>query len=163
MTTHMKRWAGWLIVALVGSCGLMACGPTTTIVAPGGFVMLDEDQLPYGMAHKAISPDGALIVVRERDHEPEGSLEFWTEALEREITEGRGYELQDKSEVRAKGGYAGVRMSFKGAANQSVYRYDVAIFLVDDQIVTVETAALEASWDKHSGEFEAAIMSLRAN
>lgn len=152
--------------ALLGLCSLAllltaACGPVSTITAPGGFVMLEEEQLPYGVAHKAISADGAVVVVREQDNEPRGTLAFWSEALQREVTQGRGYELLEATDVRTTGGIQGRRMQFKGAHNETVYRYDVAVFLLDDSIVTVEVATPEASWEQHAGEFEATLLSLR--
>jgi len=137
------------------------CGPVTAITAPGNFVMLEDDQLPWGVAHKAISSDGAVVVVREHEHEPRGSLTFWTEALQREVTQGRGYTLLETTDLRTTSGLQGQRMQFKGAYNETTYRYDVAIFLVDDSIVTVEVAAPEASWEQHAGELEAAMQSLR--
>ena len=154
-----RPWLTLLACALAAAT-LAACGPSTEYVAPSGFVNLDDDRLPHEAGQKSVSADGAIILLRERDNEPEGNLAFWSEALQREIVEGRGYELVDKSNLSG-ARIPGVVFQFKGTYSGVPYRYDVALYVRDDIIVTIETAAPEESYDAHSAAFEEARRSLR--
>lgn len=152
-----------LTASLAVSAALLAsaCGPTTYVAPPKGYAQLDDDDLFYGVAQKIISPDGATILLREREHTPKSDLNFWTESLQREVAEGRGYEHLSNEDVTTAGGFKGRALHFKGAYNNATWRYTVALFLVDDEIVTVETAVPESDWEQHKVAFEGAIKSLR--
>lgn len=152
--------AASLVLVLASS---LACSPATRFVAPDKFVQLEDDQLGYEIAQKAVSSDGAVILLRERDNEPEGTLDFWGEALKNELTDGRGYELIETTEVQASPGFAGTLYKLKGTHNDLVYRYDVAIFVRGDLIITVETAAPEDEFEAHAAEFDAAVRSVGYN
>lgn len=161
---HALQRRGLLALALIfGALTASACGPLTTINAPAGYVMLDDDDFRRGdIAHKALSADGAVLVVRERDHEPRGSLTFWTEAFEREIVDAQGYTLIEAESVEARDGLKGKLLKFKGTRETVVYRYDVALFLARDTIITVEAAAPEEEWEKlHEEKFNRALRTLR--
>ena len=137
-----------------------ACGPNSTVTVPDGYVALDEDDLGDDIAQKLISADGAMVIVRERENDPYGTLEFWSEALEREITEGRGYELVTKESLSA-GGVPGQVLEFKGAYQEKIYLYHVALFATEDSIVTVETVALEEQQERHKETLAKTIRSLK--
>lgn len=156
MTRHLTA----LLLIALGALAT-ACGPTTYVTAPSGFAQLEDDQLPDGIAQKVISSDGALIVLREREHTPKSDLNFWTDSLQREITAGRGYTLLSAEDVTTSGGLKGKLMHFKGAYRDATWRYSVALFLVDDEIVTVETAIQEKEWPTHEANLQGAIKSLR--
>jgi len=155
-----------LIMILMGSLVLLgavgACGPASEVTVPNGYVELDDDVLYGSMAQKLVSADGAVVLVREREHEPEGSLDFWVEAFEREITLGRGYALLESNPVQA-GRLDGKLLQFKGSYREQVYLYDVAVFVTDDLIITVESASLEEDRERHKAAFAEAIKSLRVN
>ncbi len=151
---------GGFVCALLLSLTMSACGPATAVQVPSNFVSLDEDDLYNQMTNKSVSADGAIIVVRERDNEPEGNLDFWSDALSDEIENGRGYTLLGKEEVRSQAGYQGVVMQFASTYNGTAYRYNVALFVIDDLIVTVETTAPKAKFETHKEAFENAVRSL---
>ena len=126
---------------------------------PNSFVELEDPG--YGnLTYKAISSDGAMLVVRWEDDQPKGDVNFWTEALTRELTGGRGYELLETVELRSSLG-GGKLVHLRGTLGDEVYRYDVAIFVHgDDEVVTVEAAAPEAQYEGYSKPFTDAIESL---
>ena len=55
----------------------------------------------------------------------------------------------------------GKLFKFKGTYQEQTYLYDVALFVTEDLIVTVETAALEEQHERHAEAFTQAIQSLR--
>ena len=55
------------------------------------------------------------------------------------------------------------RGSFLGAYNESNYRYDIALFLTSDEIITVEAVVPETDYEKHKTALETAIQSLHPN
>ncbi|MEL6177493.1 MAG: hypothetical protein AAFS10_01010 [Myxococcota bacterium] len=150
-------WLGglWVLVGVMA-----ACGPASEVMVPTGYVQMDEDELYGSMAQKLVSADGAIVLVREREHEPEGNLDFWAEAFEREVTLGRGYTLLNNEEVVA-GRRSGKLMRFKGTYQEQTYLYNIALFVTEDLIVTVETTALEEDSERHEAAFSEAITSLR--
>ncbi|MBH25406.1 MAG: hypothetical protein CMH57_13355 [Myxococcales bacterium] len=158
----MNRWITIMLggLALLGALG--ACGPASQVTVPDGYVELDEDELYGSMAQKLVSADGAVVLVREREHEPSGSLDFWVEAFEREIALGRGYTLLESNPVKA-GRLEGRLLHFKGSYREEVYLYDVALFVTEDLIITVETASLEEDRERHEAAFAAAVKSLSVN
>lgn len=154
----MKRLMLLLGLGLV----LSACGPSSTVTTPDSFVSLPEDDLDWRPYHyKAVSPDGAVIVVREHDNEElGGSLQYWTEALTREITAEKGYTLVENTEVKA-GGMTGNHLRWEALYGGEKYRYDIALFVTPDLIVTVETAGSAEQYDRYGKEFDSAVKSLR--
>jgi hypothetical protein len=151
-----------VVFVLACACVLSACGPSSTVTTPDGFLSLPEASLEWRPYHyKALSPDGATIVVREHDHaEVKGSLEYWTEALTREIQAEKGYVLTEAADVEA-GGMAGSLLRFDALYGGEEYRYDVALFVTNDLIVTVETAGSAEQYERYAEEFAAAVRSLR--
>ena len=141
---------------------LQACAPTTVVTTPTGFVALDEDDRRRGERFRAVSADGAVVVVRSQDNETFGTLEFWQEAMVRELTELAGYELVEAVPVSPRAGPEGMLIRVRGTtgADESVNHYDVAVFVVEDEVVTVEMAAPEAIYDDRRPDFDMVLGSL---
>jgi len=134
------------------------CGPGSLVTVPDGFVALKGD-LNDDVAQKMVSADGAVVVVRERDNDPYGDLNFWSEALEREIKAGRGYDLIATEEVGSVN-HKGRLLKFKGAFQEETFHYNVAIFTTPEQIVTVETVVTEENATRHEETLIKTISSL---
>lgn len=148
----------YLFVLLALAMLLGACR-VSEVRTPNGFVALDEDDIQWrDYEWKAVSPDGAVVVVRERDNNEEGSLDFWAEALEREIIERQGYKLIDKGPVQGRN-VKGTQLNFEALYGGQPYFYSVAVFTDEDSIVTVETAASAEVWERHKDALQKAVLS----
>ncbi len=136
----------------------MACR-VSEVKTPSGFAALSDDQIEWrSYQWKAVSPDGASILVRERENEEEASLKFWAEALEREIIAQQGYKLIDTAPIAGKN-IKGVQMNFEALYGGQPYRYSVALFVNEDDIVTVETAGSQEVWERHEAALHASVQS----
>lgn len=123
---------------------LSACGPRTEFTLPDEFVALTDDDIRYeSYDWKAVNADGVVVILRERDNDQKGSLQFWLEALQREIIEGRGYELTETVDVKTRN-MSGKQLRFTVDYGGTPYHYHVALFVIDDEIVTIETAYPES-------------------
>jgi len=148
-----------LLIAAVVALTAIGCGSPPVIATPDGFVAIDEDNLRYDVLYQSVSADGAVIRLRRQDNEKFGTLDFWTEALSRELTKGRGYELVETMDVSSPSGSARV-LQMRGTMEEQLYRYDVAIYVVGDDVYTIEAAAPEEAYEDHTGQFMAAFESL---
>jgi hypothetical protein len=151
------------LIPLIALSLLMgACGPSSSVTTPDNFVALLDYQVEWKPYHyKSVSPDGAVIVVREHDNEElKGSLAYWTEALTREIKAEKGYTLLASKEVKA-GGLTGNHLQWEALYGGENYRYDIALFVTDDLVVTVETAGSAEQYERYGDEFDSAVKSLR--
>lgn len=70
---------------------------------PAGFVELGDTSAGYC----AVTSDDARLWVRELQDPTEGSLEFWSESLRRDLVEQRGYEQVGTGELKNRDGDAG--------------------------------------------------------
>ena len=146
---------------LLTLCG--ACGPNTAFTLTDDFVALSDDDLQWrGYDWKAVNTEGAVVVLRERDNDQEGSLEFWVKALKREVAEGRGYKFIDITEVEAQN-MSGKQLNFEADHAGTAYRYNLAVFMADggEKIVTVETATRLDEWESHRASLEEIVGSAR--
>ena len=148
-----------LMFALLLIALSVACGPNSAVIVPDGYVALDDDDLSDDVAQKMVSADGAVVVVRERDNDPYGNLDFWTEALEREIQEGQGYDLVATETIDSQSG-KGRLLKFKGAYQEETFHYHVALFTTASLIVTVETVVSESNAERHANTLLDTISSL---
>lgn len=150
--------ARFFLLLILAALALAACR-VSEVKTPDGFVALTDDQIEYyPYEWKAVSPDGAVVVVRERENEQEGSLDFWAESLKREITERNGYKLLDEGPVEGRNA-KGHLMNFEVLYGGLPYRYTVALFVTEDDIITVETAASQEIFQQRGDALTAAIRS----
>ncbi len=154
-----KRFALLAVVTL--AIFATACGTVSKVKTPTGFVALSDDQIEWkNYQWKAVSPDGAVVILREVENEQEGAIDFWSEALERDIIANQGYKHIETTDVEA-ANLSGKLMRFEALYGGLPYRYNVAIFVTDDWIITVETAASEEVYERHQEALENAIRSTR--
>ena len=151
----------WLIACASLLTLSVACGPNTGFKLPDDYVALSDSDIEWREYDwKAVNTEGAVVILRERDNEQEGSLDFWVKALERELSEGRGYQLLDITDVETRN-MKGKQLNFQADYAGTPYRYNLAVFLADgkDCIVTIETATRLEDWEAHQASLEAIIKS----
>lgn len=111
---------------------LAACGPAYlrgTEDCPTGYVPVDR--LHGEFAGRAISAEGVVIAVRTRDHKPQGTLDFWTSVVKKELIEGKGYAFKSGKDLQD-----GRALLFTAPSAA----YYVALFVRPSRIYTVEIA-----------------------
>ena len=156
-----KTIASLALFCALSFCG--ACGPSTAFNLPADFVALSDGDLEWrDYDWKAVNTEGAVVVLRERDNDQGGSLEFWVKALRQEIIEGRGYELIDTTELETRN-MKGTQLNFQADHAGTAYRYNIAVFVADggEKIVTVETATRLEDWESHRASLEEIVASAR--
>jgi len=104
----------------------------------------------------AVAPTGNRIVVRRHENPPEGTLEFWRDAVKAELIEGKGYELLESSGVAGSGGRAVWEFLFAVTRTEGDYLYLVLVRVEGGDVFVTEAggraepmrADLEALRDK---------------
>lgn len=107
--------------------------PPVSMEAPEGFALYDDQETV-----RAVSPEGVLVRARSVENEPRQDLEFWAEALERQLTES-GYLLIERTTFDGESG-PGVLMEWLAPVNEADWIYLTAISVVDARIAIVESA-----------------------
>ena len=141
----------------------VACGPNTQFKLPDNFAALSDEQVEWeDYDWKAVSSSNTTVVLRERDNEEEASLTFWVEALQKELTEGRGYTHIETVDIKTRN-MSGKRLFFEGESAGTMYHYSVSMFIVevigDDCIVTIETAATKEDYESFKDDLDAIVKS----
>lgn len=156
----MFRPTFYILLLALAALTLSAACSSPRLQTPASFVEL-EDAVYGDLTYKAISSDGAVLVVRLKEDQPTGNVDFWSEALTRELTGGRGYEALETVDVRTSLGWNGRLIHLRGTLGEQVYRYDIAVFVYDeDQVITVEAASPESQYEGYTQPFTKAIESL---
>lgn len=128
------------------------------VETPKGFVSVNAS----GFVYKAVSPDGAVIGIRARGNEEKGDLDFWSEVFKREMTEAKGYTPGPEQNITSADGVAGKLLSFDVPDDRTPHQYQVALFISEEYIVSLETLCESPHCDRHKAAFEAAIKTLNA-
>jgi hypothetical protein len=137
--------------------GMMTVGCVTPPIAmdtPEGFAAFSDTEVV-----RSISPEGVLIRARTVPNDPAQSLEFWAEALERQLTES-GYLLVEKSDFVISSG-DGVLMEWLAPVSEDDWIYLTAISVADDQIIVVEAAGPADHYETYSAAIHESLESLR--
>lgn len=141
---------------------LLGCGPGFAMTVPDVFVELEPElQEVDGYALRATTTDGAVLGVTALDHDVEGNLGFWADAISRQLTEGEGYELLETADVAAATGQPGRRMDFGRDAGRQSYHFVVTVFVTDDHIWLVEAGGEESVYEARQGQITEALESFR--
>jgi hypothetical protein len=150
----MKR-AIAIAIAIAATSG---CGTNFTMTAPDGFVELEEEYSQYDT--RFTSADGVVISVREIEHDPQGDLDFWVEAIQNRIRMNGGYALLDTKDVRAATGQSGKQLRFGRDQNGTPFKYWITIFVTESHIHLVEAGGRTEHFDAAEARVERAITSL---
>jgi len=146
-----------LAVCALALCAI-ACGPSFTAVAPPGFVEL-EDQVAYD--YRATNADGLVFAVREIDHEPKGTIDFWTRAVENHMRQRGGYALLGSHDVKSADGVPGKQLRFGHDEQATPHLYHVTIFVTDDSIVLFEAGGTKDLMTRHADQLDWALKNFR--
>lgn len=160
---HCVQHRVLMIIFVLSLSMLAACGSGPALQTPEGFVELEEGEQfsNRGATWKAVSADGATLMVRKHDNDTKAGPDFWVDALTREMTLGQGYELLGTKEVSLRSGVSGKRVELRGTMDEIIYRYEVTVFVVGDAVYTVEAVAPEEVWAEQEQVLRTAVNTLQ--
>lgn len=155
-TRFTMLWAPVLVLASA------ACAPRATVQTPPGFAVLD-DQKEY--VYRASSADGVVIAVRAEKNEPKGNLDFWSDALDRQLRregyapESAGHEggastPRPPTDVRTATGLPGRQTRYTRTENGRKYRFWLTVFVTESRVWVVEAGGDE---DRFKGRIQEGI------
>lgn len=124
-----------IAILAVASLGTAACGPSVSLHTPPGFAVL-HDQQEY--AYRAFSADGLVIGVRAEKNDPKGNLDFWADALDRQLRRGGYAPDGGAADVRTSGGLAGREIRYTRDQSGRAHRLWITVFVTDDRVWIVE-------------------------
>ncbi|MCK4515013.1 MAG: hypothetical protein KAU31_07130 [Spirochaetaceae bacterium] len=144
-----------MLLGMVTAMVVVGCvTPPIAMDTPEGFAVFSDTDVV-----RAISPEGVLVRARTVPNDPAQSLEFWAEALERQLTES-GYLLVEKSNFTIDAG-EGVLMEWLAPVSEDDWIYLTAISIVDSQITVVEAAGPTDHYDTYRTAIRKSLESLR--
>lgn len=118
---------------------LASCAGAPAVDPPDGFAQFpDRDSAGRRTSALAISPEGVGFEVRATDNDPQQSLAFWTEALERHMLDS-GYLLYERHEFSAPAGDGGA-YEWLAPVGADDWIYLTAIVVTEQTIVIAEAA-----------------------
>ncbi len=154
----MKTTLSFLGAVLV-SLAAIGCGNSFQAATPPGFVELpDQERYDY----RATTADGLVIAVREIDHDPKGTLDFWTRAVENRMRQRGGYALLGSHDVKTKSGLEGKQLRFGHDESGTPHLYTVTVFLTDSKIYVLEAGGTKALMEKENEQLEWAVQNFQA-
>ena len=138
-----------LLTGLISACAT----PPVAFDTPDGFAQFEDDIPP-----RAISPEGVVLRVRTVDNDPVQDLAFWSEALERNMTEA-GYLLLESGEFES-GELGGVFFEWLAPLNDEDWVYLTGIAVTDTVIIIAEAAGPHEHYTGHRDSLLAALSSI---
>jgi hypothetical protein len=120
-----------LAALLLGAC--RTTKPDTGL--PSGYVTVPSER---GTIRSAVAPTGNRIVVRRHRNPPEGTLEFWRDAVKAELIDGKGYELLESKGVAGSGGRAAWEFLFGVSRTEGDYLYLVLVRVAGSDVHVTE-------------------------
>jgi hypothetical protein len=138
--------------------GATACGNSFQAATPPGFVEL-EDQTNYD--YRATNADGLVIAVREIDHDPKGTVDFWTRAIENRMRQRGGYALLGSKDVKTAAGIPGKQLRFGHDEGNKPHVYHVTLFVTDDTLYVLEAGGTKDQIDRHAAELDWTVQNFR--
>jgi hypothetical protein len=144
------------VLMLLAATGVTACGPSFTATTPPGFVELENDYDEYD--YRATTADGLVTSVREIDHDPEGSPEFWLKAIKNRMRERGGYALLEEVKVTSSDGVPGTQLRF-GHDEESgkPHLYYVTLFVTDKTLFVLEAGGTKELMTQGKAQLDAAV------
>ncbi len=128
------------IVSMV--LGLAACTVTRDTSIPEGYVSVPTrgDEIL-----SAVAPTGNRMVVKRHINPPEGTLEFWRDAVRNELVDGRGYEVVESQGVVGASGAPAWEMLFRVTRQEGAYLYLVTVRVAGSSVIVAEAGGQEAA------------------
>ena len=90
-----------------------------------------------------VAPTGNRMVVKQHVNPPEGTLEFWRDAVQNELVDGRGYEMVESQGVT--GAAPAWEMLFRVVRQEGAYLYLVTIRVDGHSVIVAEAGGQEDS------------------
>jgi len=149
---------------LIVAASLMtaACGPSFVVTTPPGFVEIENDWDDYD--YRATTADGLVIAVREIDHDPEGTTEFWLQAVKNRMRDRGGYALLETVKVKSADGVAGTQLRFgHDEEGNRPHLYYVSLFVTADTILLVEAGGTKKLMTDNQAQIDKLISQFRTN
>lgn len=134
------------------------------IEAPAGFLRMED---PYSYLFKAVSPDGCVFTLRERDNEGESDLADWKKAVRNQLERGRGYQFVSEGKLTTAAGSPGWEIVFGSKLRGVDYVYFVAVVRWDSsfwgmhRLYVVEAAGEKKYMDQSLDSIRKAAASLQ--
>ncbi len=140
---------------------IVACktekGPLT-MDAPDKFAVFDVESEKNTVV-RAISSNNVLFQARTIKNEPRAELSFWHEALKTHLKDS-GYVLLKDETINIKG-KDGILVKFNAPVGQTDHRLLVALFVLGDEILVVESAGSLKEFQSLEKNIIAAISTLK--
>ena len=145
-------------IALTMLLAGLTAGCPARMQLPKDFVRVSAaERGPYDM--RGISADGVVMGLRRHRNPEGGTLEFWTEAVEGELTSGRGYRLTAMDRVESTAGVPGSLLQFAASARGAPASYLVAVFVTDRGVLVAEAGGKTGSVRKHMDAIRQSLLS----
>jgi hypothetical protein len=122
------------------------CGASVELQAPDDFVVLEDDSGPYEV--RATSAHGVVIAARAVDNDPEGSLDFWVDAIKNRLRTMGGYALVEEKDVTARSGQTGKQLQFGRDESGHTYMYWIAVYVTVDKVYLVEAGGRQERFEE---------------
>jgi hypothetical protein len=141
-------------LAMVG-CG----GPKAIMDLPADFVPVERAKDGYEL--RAVSAEGVVVGLRRQDNPKEGTLEFWSTAVQKNLAARNGYTLTDVTPVTAAAGDAGTLMRFDVTKEGTDLTYLVAVFVRGDDVLVPEAGGQTGAVAAIEADLRQALLSVR--
>ena len=141
----------------LGCVMLLGCAVPYTMQTPPSFRKFDDKT-----EFKMITADGVMLKARQVENYPEGDLDFWTDAMERHLSE-RGYVLKSKNCFNGAGGKEACTLDFVLPYGTEDWTFSETVFVVGDTIVLVEAAGPFDRYAEVEAEVAEALKTFKPN
>ena len=130
-----------------------------TIETPVNFVQVERGDLG-GYHVRAMSADGVVVGLRTQDNPKRGTLEFWSAAMQNELT-GRGYRLVKAEDIRGASGQLGRLMEFATDQRGTGFTYLLATYVTDSTVLLAEAGGKTEAVDKYRPRIRQSLLTAR--
>ena len=151
---------GLLTIGLAATAALAGGCWGSPLQMPAGFVAVGRGDLG-GFDARGVSADGVALGLRTENNPRGGTLEFWSQAIENEMTAGRGYRLMSAHDVTGLAGARGKLLTFSVTRQGAAFTYAVAVFVDDAKVTVAEAGGKEEPYKKHAQAVREALLSVR--
>lgn len=130
------------LALLLAVLALAACTATPKTDVPEGYVTLPTRG---NEVLAVVAPTGNRMVVKRHTNPPEGTLEFWRDAIRNELVDGRGYELTESQGVAGSSGAPAWEMLCSVTRPEGAYLYLVTIRIDRGEVIVAEAGGQETA------------------
>ena len=131
-----------------------------TMDIPANFVAVDKSALD-GYDVRAVSADGVAVGLRSQSNPKNGSVEFWAEAIQNELTASKGYKLEKEEPLTSASGASGKLLVFSAQQSGADFTYMLAVFVRGDAILIAEAGGKADAVKPKMDALKAALRSAR--